>query len=421
MPKVILVIGFLCSFMYSKAQRMNLDSVLSAIDRKHPSVKMYDADIASMNAAAKGARSWMPPEAGAGFWMTPYNPQMWKSDSKNYYNGMGSFMLSAQQMFPNKKQLDANAAYMNAMSSVEQQNKNTTLNDLYALAKKNYFEWIILKKKLLIIEQDSLLLTYMISDAEIRFKNNMEKLSAYYKAKAAIGNLQSMRLMILNEIRQKQIAINTLMNRNANTSFDIDSTYLLRDYSAYPFDSTLFSTNRTDIIAIDKSITINQFKIQLEKANLKPQFGMRYDNMFAFGTQPNQFTLMGMVKIPIAPWSSKMNKATIESLKLKNAALLNEKQAMLNESSGMANSMLSMIETKKRQIKLYENNIIPALKNNYKTMQIGYEQNTEELFMLYDAWETLNMTQLDYLDQLQQLLGMQTELDKILQLKKWEQ
>jgi len=35
---------------------------------------------------------------------------------------------------------------------------------------------------------------------------------------------------------------------------------------------------------------------------------------------------------------------------------------------------------------------------------------------LFDAWETLNMTQLEYLDQLQQLLVMQTELERILQI-----
>jgi hypothetical protein len=50
-------------------------------------------------------------------------------------------------------------------------------------------------------------------------------------------------------------------------------------------------------------------------------------------------------------------------------------------------------------------------------MQLGYEQNTEELFELYDAWETLNMTQLQYLDQLQQLLLMQVELERILEIK----
>ena len=50
-------------------------------------------------------------------------------------------------------------------------------------------------------------------------------------------------------------------------------------------------------------------------------------------------------------------------------------------------------------------------------MQLGYEQNTEELFMLFDAWETLNMTQLDYLEQLKLLLLMQAELERILEIK----
>ena len=68
-------------------------------------------------------------------------------------------------------------------------------------------------------------------------------------------------------------------------------------------------------------------------------------------------------------------------------------------------------------IRLYDNNIIPALKNNYKTMLLAYEQNTEELFMLYDAWETLNMTQNQYWDQLQQLLFVQVELERIMQIK----
>ena len=37
--------------------------------------------------------------------------------------------------------------------------------------------------------------------------------------------------------------------------------------------------------------------------------------------------------------------------------------------------------------------------------------------MLFDAWEMMNMTQLEYIDQLSQLLTMQTELEKILEIK----
>jgi hypothetical protein len=54
-------------------------------------------------------------------------------------------MLGFTQMIPNAK-LNADSDYMNAMSSVEAENKNYTVNQLSALAKTNY-QWIILDKK----------------------------------------------------------------------------------------------------------------------------------------------------------------------------------------------------------------------------------------------------------------------------------
>jgi len=88
---------------------------------------------------------------------------------------------------------------------------------------------------------------------------------------------------------------------------------------------------------------------------------------------------------------------------------------MVNEYSGRAYGMRNELELNKKQIQLYENTIIPALKNNYKIMQLGYEQNTEDLFTLYDAWEKLNMTQLEYLDILTKAVQSQTELDRLLE------
>ena len=90
---------------------------------------------------------------------------------------------------------------------------------------------------------------------------------------------------------------------------------------------------------------------------------------------------------------------------------------MVNEVSGMATGMKYEIQARQKQIRLYEDNIIPALKRNFQTMQIAYQNNTEELFELYDAWETLNMTQLQYLDQLSELLTTAAELERILEIK----
>ncbi len=397
----------------SRSQTLTLDAVTDSIKASHPVVKMYDNEIRSMDEAAKGARSWMPPQVGIGQFMTPYNVNLWRKDGD--MTGMGSVMISGEQMFANRKKLDADENYMKAMSSVEKERKNATLNELINDAKQFYYEWIILVKKLVILAENEKILDFMIKNAEIRYKNGLDKISAYYKAKAALGDVKNMQLMFENDIWEKRIRLNALMGRNAMIDFAIDTTYQLNDYSGIVFDSTLFYSNRSDLKSLDQEINLTRLKQETEKAALKPQFGIRYDNMFGFGGQPMQYTIMGMVRIPMARWSSKMNKANIESLKWKSYAIQSQKEMMVNEYSGMAYEMRNELELKKKQLKLFEENIIPALKNNYRTMQLGYEQNTEELFMLYDAWERLNMKQLEYVELISQALKLQVTINRIIQ------
>jgi len=403
----------------SKGQTMKLNAIIDSITVSHPVVKMFENEIRSMDEAAKGAKSWMPPEFSTGLWMTPYNPSRWKKMDDGMggtKEGMGQYMIGGQQMFPNKQKQNADAAYMQAMSSVEKEKKNASLNELINDAKQYYYEWIILERKISILESNEKLLDFMIKNAEIRYKNGLEKISAYYKAKAALGNLQNMRLMFENDIREKRILINTLMNRNAMTGFDIDTTYQLNDFSNTIFDSTLFYNSRSDLKVVDKEINLNSLKQETERQSLKPQFGIRYEHMFGFGGLPMQYSLMGMLKVPLKN-SSRMNKANIESLKWKTNALQSQKEMMLNEYSSMAYTMRNEFELKKKQLTLYDENIIPALRNNYKTMQLGYEQNTEELFMLFDAWETLYMTQLEYTELLNQALQLQVTLERLMEKK----
>jgi outer membrane protein TolC len=411
--KLILTFFGLICFAYGNTQILKLHAIIDSIKTKHPVVKMYDHEIRSMDEAAKGARSWMPPQIGIGQFMTPYDVRLWHREGD--MPGMGSVMISGEQMLPNRKKLDADERYMKAMSSVEKEKKNATLNELVNDAKQFYYDWIILKKKLLILEENEKILDFMIKNAEIRYKNGLEKISAYNKAKAALGEVKNMQLMFESDIKEKRIRINSLMGRNAMTDFDIDTTYFLNSYEALVFDSTLFYTNRSDLKSLDREIDLTILKQETERTALKPQFGIRYDNMIGFGGQPLQYTIMGMVRIPMAKWSSKMNKANIESLKWKSNAIQSQKEMMVNEYSGMAYGMRNELGLKKKQLKLFEGQIIPALRNNYKTMQLGYEQNTEELFMLYDAWEILNMKQLELLELLSQALKLQVTIERIIE------
>lgn len=394
-------------------EKMSLENIFSIIQKNHPEVAMYDAQVRSLDEASKGAKSWSPPEFGAGFFMTPYNIGLTKAMGSQ--KGMGSFMLTASQMFPNKKEQNANALLMQSMSSVDKENKEVALNELYAEAKKNYYAWMIIEKKLTVLNDNEKLLNFMIQSTELRYKNNLGKLNAYYKTKAELGKIENQREVLHNEEKQNQIALNTLMNRDKNENFIVDTNYTIKNYN--PVDSNYLIRARSDIKAVAQDIKINQLQLNLEKTKQLPQFGVEYNHMFAFGKAPWLFSLMATVKIPLAPWSSGGYKANIESLKWKAQSYEAQRQIIINQASGEAEGLLSSINSKKKQLQLFEENIIPALKRNYQIMQLAYEQNTGELFELFDAWQTLNMTQLDYLDQLQELLNLQVQMDKILEQK----
>ncbi len=406
------VVGLL-PFAGLLAQVFSLREVTENIRRANPVVKMYEHEIRSMDEAAKGARSWMPPQVGFGQFMTPYNTALWKKDGE--MTGMGSVMFSAEHMIPNRRKLDADEALMKAMSATEKQRLQASLNELQNDGKSLYFDWIVLEKKLAVLRENEQILDFMIRNAELRYKNRMEKLNTHYKAKAALGDVQNMQLMYTNDIVEKRIRLNSLMGRNALEPFSIDTSFQWSKYQDLVFDSSLFYHSRSDLKAIDNDILLTQLKEETERQNLRPQFGVRYDHMIGFGGQPMQYTIMGMVRFHMAKWASRMNKANMERLQWKAQALQAQKEMMVNEMSGMAYGMRNELELRKKQLNLFEQTILPALHNNYKTMQLAYEQNTEELFMLYDAWEALNMKQMEYLDLLQRALQLQVTLDRLIE------
>lgn len=413
--KYYIVISFLIlSFTIANAQIVSLDNILSTIKTDNPQLKMYDADIQSMDAAAKGAKSWMAPQVETGFFMTPYNTKMWKADDMS--PGMGSYMIGVSQMIPNSKKQNAEYKYMNAMSSVEKENKNYTLNQLYAIAKTNYYQWLVLNKKVKVANDNLLLLKYMIKSMEIRYQYNMDKLPTYYKAKSQYNELESMIIMLQNDISQKRIMLNTLMSRDKNMVFEIEEAFELKEYNSQLLDTSSISKNRSDINAIKRTMEVNQLKIDAEKSKFLPEFGVKYDHMFAFGQQAQQFSLMGMMTIPM-PWSTKMNKANISSFQIKNESLNWQKQMILNETVGMISGMNTELSNLNKQYNISEKSIIPSLRKNYDTAVLAWQNNTGDLFIVLDAWEALNMAQMDALDKLQSILNTQVEIEKQLEIK----
>ncbi|MBY0426778.1 MAG: TolC family protein [Cytophagales bacterium] len=396
------------------AQVMRLDTLLSAIEKNNPELQMYDAQVKALNSYAKGAKSWEAPQVSAGLWMTPYNAKLWKPDANSYISplGMGQFMVSGIQMIPNFKQQNANQKYMNQMASVENAKKGFNQNQLFFEAKMNYYEWLVLKKKLAVLMENEKLLNFIIKATEVRYPYNQEKLGSIYKAKASLMSLNNEKIMLQNDIDQKMISLNTLLNRDKNTVFDIDTSYTLQKYESTSFDTSSIVSQRSDIHALEQSIMVSKYKREAELSKGRLTYGVRFDHMQGFGYQPNLFSIMGMVNIPLVPWAAKEYKANSVGLQYDIMAMEKQKETILNQTSGMLQTISKQIANKKRQLELYQKGIIPTLQKNYKASLLAYEQNTEDLFVVLDAQQNLQMTQIEYLNQLQEVLLLQVQYEK---------
>ena len=137
--------------------------------------------------------------------------------------------------------------------------------------------------------------------------------------------------------------------------------------------------------------------------------------MFTFGGVPRQFTLMGMITVPLVPWANKDVKARIRGIDHRFALFEWQKADLANQIRGNLADRLVMMQTLQEQIDRYERDIIPNQRKRFQSTLLAWEQNTDELFMTLDAWLELNMSRLSQLDLLQQLLQARTDYEKELE------
>jgi cobalt-zinc-cadmium efflux system outer membrane protein len=385
-----------------KAQeRLPLDSVLSRVST-NPSLQAYAAKMGAEDAYAVGAKSLDAPTISAGQYQTPYqlNPNT------------GSFMIQAEQMFTNPAKLKAKQGYMKGMSKVTAEDKNYLKNQLMAQAKQYYYERVVLEKKLALLQQTQSLLEYMLKDANIRLTYGKEKLPNIYKAKADLYELDNTREQLNNEISQKNIMLNTLMNRDKQTAFTVDTNYVVKGYETMITDTSTLANSRSDIKGISRNIELQQLNAQVEYSKRKPDFGIQAAHMLSYGGYPNQYILMASITIPIVPWASKEYKANLKGIQYEVEELQQKKLDMVNQAAGQLAGLSTDIGSKKRQLKNYQQNIIPALQNGYKTALLAYDQNTGDLPSVLDGIKDLQTARMAYLDNLQQLLTLQVTYEK---------
>jgi cobalt-zinc-cadmium efflux system outer membrane protein len=392
----------------AQTRTLTLDAALALVDKQNPMLQEYDNKAKALQEYSAGASAWMAPMVGAGTFMTPYARQMQTEERDK-----GSMMFSIEQQIPNPTRLKANKNYLQSRAAVETASRSVKLNALRAEVKMLYYRWLVDKKKMKVLHENERIVDLMLKLAHIRYPLNQGSIGNIYKAEGRLAEVQNMLLMTLSDVEDKKARLKAITNLAASDSVEIDTTTIVTfDPMQISNDTASFQQERSDIRQINQTIEVMRLNQMLQQTRARPDFRIRFDHMQPIGNMPAMFSAMAMISIPIAPWSSKMYKSEVKGMEYDIEAMKKSREAILIESRGMIIGMSRQLIRMKQQLDNYENKIIPALRKNYQTVMIAYEENREQLPMVIDAWEAMNMSQQEYLDKLLEYYTMIVNYEK---------
>lgn len=416
MKRITLTIGLVFILHQLHAQdttHISLKKLLQQVETNYPSIIQYQYKIQSIQAKADGVKSWMPPTFSTGIMRFPYNFSM--ISEKNDPMNQAGVAFSLEQMIPNHSKLNAKKSYINSLAEIEKSKSEWTKNELRREAKILYYNRYVTEKKQIILKESEEILQLLITTSEAKFSSNQSQLQTIYKAKARLAELNNMLLMLDGAIAESNIGLNILMVRNVNTTFQIDTLIAPVNYSFSIVDTSNVS-NRSDITALNKYIQSMKLEQKVMKIGVRPDFGVRAEHMQMFG-MPNQWSVMGMMTLPIVPWASKMYRSETKSIGFQIQSMEQEKQTMQLMATRMSAEKLTMLNYENAQFQSYTKNIIPAYENNLQANLLAFKQNTGDFFVLLDAWEMLLMKKLEAYDKLFNILKLEAEYEYEMEIK----
>nr|WP_294873762.1 TolC family protein [uncultured Pedobacter sp.] len=396
---------------YTTAQQrevLSLDTILHRIDKNNLLLQSYGLKAESYKHTAKAATAWMAPMIGVGTFMTPYPGQELMDDRDK-----GSVMIQLEQDIPNLSKLNAKKRYIESKGKAENETRGITLNEYKTQAKRLYFGWLVAVQKIEVLKQNEKIMLTMKKIEEIRYPFNQSKLGSVYKTTAKLEENKNMIRMQEGDIAKSRAWLNSLMNQPGNADIAIDTNYQPKFVQANAIDTGSLALARNDIKKMDYNIQSMQLNIEAMKKQSRPDFKLRFDHMSPLTKMmPKAFSVMGMVSIPIAPWSSKMYKSEVKGMEYEVQAMDKEKAAMLQETQGMLYGMQFEIQSMQKRIDAMESKIIPTLQKSLDVNFLNYRENKMELPEVIDSWEALTMMQTSVLDEKLKLYLMIADYEK---------
>lgn len=391
---------------------LKLDSILKIIAENNLELKAYGSIIKSQDEAIKGAKAQPAPMFGVGNFLRPYSTRGLAVGDER-----GDFMITADQEIINPAKLKANENYLKSKSAITNFQQSANYKELKAIAKGLYYEIIIAKKQLTFIQNQSRILENLKKLAEIRYTYNKGNLNTIFEADGKIYEIQNDELMLNSKIEANLIKLKVLMTLSIDFKFDVDTSQNIFFNPVKDISSEYLETRVSEIKQMNEQIKSSQLNTKLMQQQFKPDLKIAFDHMMPYGnTMPLNYSARVGITVPIAPWSVKSYKSAVKMNEFEIFAMREQKDALINNLYSIIKSTeVELTYHQKRHVN-FEQKIIPAMKKNLEILMLKYQENKAELPMVLDAWQGLNTTQMNYLNELNEYYQTIVAYEKALEI-----
>jgi outer membrane protein TolC len=381
----------------------SVDSLVNEALRNNRQLKSLEQKVRSAGYKSESVGYLPPPTLGIEFQQVPFK-------DPNPFNQAISQNLSFSQMF-------MVGGKLSSMSEAEKQNVPIAQSEydiikqkLIAEVKEEYYKIWMNEHHAGLREDNINILKDLLGAAENSYKVNRASYSEVLLLRAELASYETDLNVLNNQVKSEVYKMNNLLGREiSNADIEVQHEWKIDTLtqSSKELEDILLNNNPS-LKKMGSMIKMSELEIYANNKELIPDImvqgmvmrmprGMilttKSDPMMMSGLGETEYmySVMASITLPFMPWSSGRISSKEEELQADISGLSMEKKNMQGDMLAELNASLKKLESKKEQVRLYENEVLPLYKKAFEAQLGEYRNGRLSINSLLETQRTILM------------------------------
>src|ERR1035437_994324 len=380
-----------------------VDSLVNEALRNNRQLKSLEQRVRSAGFKSESVGYLPAPTLGIEFQQVPFK-------DPNPFNQALSQNLSFSQMFMVGGKLSSMSEAEKQNVPIAQSEYDIVKQKLIAEVKGEYYK-IWMNEHHAGLRKDNInILRDLLSSAENSYKVNKASYSEVLLLRAELASYETDLNVLNNQAKSEVFTMNNLLGRDiSDTNIEVKHEWKIDTLTQSRKElEDILLNNNPSIKKMGSMIKMSELEVYANNKEYIPDImvqgmvmrmpqGMILTTksdpamMDGMGQTEYMYSVMASITLPFMPWSSGRISSKEEQLQADISGLSMEKKNMQGDMLAELNASLKKLESKKEQVRLYENEVLPLYKKAFEAQLGEYRNGRLSINSLLETQRTILM------------------------------